>query len=64
MDTAAAGHNDNDFLGVNDLVRTTSANFSPPKSWHQGIIIMDIDNWIMDIHDRTMDIHKSNYGYP
>ena len=31
MDTAAARHSDDDFLDVNDLVQTTSANFRPPN---------------------------------
>ena len=49
-DTAAARHSDDDFSDVSDLVRTTSANLRPPKSWHQSIIVIDI--------------HISNYGYP
>ena len=31
MDMAAARHSDDDFLDVNDLVRTTSANFRQPN---------------------------------
>ena len=59
---AAARHSDDDFLDVNDLVRTTSANFRPRiMDIHKSNIhnrIMDIHNWINDIHKSIMDIHK------